>query len=283
MAKNKNYSASIFWKSFFWRFFTDFYPAPLDRSQSLFYFVPQENLTVKLARLSGWANLPSSSWLQRRRGSTSLRGPNPPQKHFSQSKPHYDTHICHFLNESGGSASLWNSSMGEMGRWRMIPWIEWQLFKSYETRLEGGWEVRLRSGWRTQAGTISFFSDWFKHPGIELSGSQFDSNKCHGRVEEEMEEQRRHQGRKNWEQFCEKLQVQWHQSKFSQNMQCRQNSGTQHKEGYLVCLVDSQVPQLTTLQEGRGTCYPLPTTKPTNKSSELRNLITRYMPTSISG
>ena len=190
----------------------------VDRSQSLFNFVPQENLTVKLARLSGWANLPSSSWLQRRRGSTSLRGPNPPQKHFSQSKHHYDTHICHFLNESGGSASLWNSSMGEMGRWRMIPRIEWHLFKSYETRLEGGWEVRLRSGWRTQAGTISFFSDWFKHPGIELSGSQFDSNKCHGKVEEEMEEQRRHQGRKNWEQFCEKLQVQWHQSKFSQSI-----------------------------------------------------------------
>ena len=56
----------------------------------------------------------------------------------------------------------------------MIPRSEWQLFKSYETRL-GSWEVVLRTGWRRVSGTILFYR--FKHPGIELSGSQIETFK----------------------------------------------------------------------------------------------------------
>ena len=64
----------------------------------------------------------------------------------------YTHTYLHFLNESfwtGGSASLWNSSRAERGRWWMIPRTE---FKSYETRLG---EVALRTGWRRVSGTIS--------------------------------------------------------------------------------------------------------------------------------
>ena len=93
----------------------------------IFYFL---TFAQPIFFFSGWANSPCSSWWPRRRGSTSRTGAWPKNIWIFQQNLH-DAHTSlpfplWILYErrklksfwTGGSVSLWNSSMAEMERWR---------------------------------------------------------------------------------------------------------------------------------------------------------------------
>ena len=158
---------------------------------------------------SGWANLPSSSWWRRRRGSTFLAGTKIIVPLWKLKTEILSTRGKRFFVE------LFHGRDGKVMKQEWVTIV--QIVLSYKTSNCPGKRVG-QSGWGLGDGgrQVQFLSQIDSNIETTLRGEEEEEEEV-----EEPSQQRRHQGRKNWVIFCKQL-VHCQQSISIEYMQCRQ-------------------------------------------------------------